>query len=83
MIKSRRMRWVGHVVRIGETWNVYSLLVRKPKGKKPIRGPSCRWVVNIKMSWRDRKWGIDWIGLAQNRDKWGALVNATMNVRIP
>jgi hypothetical protein len=83
IIKSRRMRWAGHVGRIGEKRNVYRLLVRKPEGKRPLGRRRRRWIDNIKM---DLLYiglgGVDWIGLAQERYSWRALVNALMNLRV-
>jgi hypothetical protein len=62
MIKSRRMRWAGHVARIGETRNVYKILVGKPEGKRPLGRPRHRWVNNIKMDIGEIGWdGRDWI----------------------
>jgi hypothetical protein len=84
IIKSRRIRWVGHLARMGEKRNAYRLLVGKPEGKRPLGRRRCRWVNNIKMNLLEIVWdGVDWIGLAQDRDKWRALVNAAMNLRIP
>jgi hypothetical protein len=84
MIKSRRMGWAGHVARMGETRNAYRILVGKPEGKRPLGGPRCRWVNNIKMDLRELGWdGVDWIELAQDRDQWRALVNTVMNLRVP
>jgi hypothetical protein len=78
------MRWAGHVARIGEKINAYRLLVGKPEGKKPLGRPRHRWVDNIKMDLLDIGWdSVDWIGLAQDRNKWRALVNAVMNLRVP
>jgi hypothetical protein len=79
MIKSRRMRWAGHVTRMGEKRNVYRILVGKPDGKRPLGRPRHRWVDNIKMDLR----GMDWIDLAQDRDQWRARVNTVMNLRVP
>jgi hypothetical protein len=74
MIKSMRMRWTGHVARMLEKKNAYRLLVGKPEGKRPLRRPRCRWVDNIKMGFGEIGSGRrDWIGLAQDRDKWRAL----------
>jgi hypothetical protein len=56
-----------------------SLLVGKPEGKIPLGRPKCRWVDFLEIGWG----GVDWIGLAQDRDKWRALVNAVMNLGIP
>jgi hypothetical protein len=84
MIKSRRMRWAGHVAQMGEKRNAYRILVGIPEGKKPLGRPRRRWVDNIKMDLRETGWdGVDWIDLAQNRDQWRALVNTVMNLRVP
>jgi hypothetical protein len=84
IIKSRRMRWAGHVAQIGEKRNVYRLLVGKPKGKRPLGRPRRRWVDNIKMDLLDIGLNVvDWIGLAQDRYRWRALVNSVMNLRVP
>jgi hypothetical protein len=72
MIKSRTMRWAGHVARMGETRNAYRVLVGKREGKRPQGRPRRRWVDNIRM---------DWIDMAQDRDQWRALVNTVMNLR--
>jgi hypothetical protein len=70
MIKSRRMRWAGHVERMGETRNAYRILVRNPERKRPLGRPRCRWVDNIKMDLREIGWnGGNWIDLAQDRDQ--------------
>jgi hypothetical protein len=69
MIKSRRMRWVWNVARMGERRGVYMVLVGKPEGKTPLAGPRRRWEDNIKMDLQEMGWGIDWIGLAQDRDR--------------
>jgi transcription termination factor 2 len=79
MIKSRRMRWAGHVARVEEKRNAYRLLV----GKRPLGRPRCRWVDNISMDLEDAGWGdVDWIGLAQDRDRWRALVNSVLNLQV-
>jgi hypothetical protein len=84
MIKSRKMRWAGHVARMGETRNAYRILVGKPEGKRPLGIPRRRWVDNIKMDLREIGWdGVDWNELAQDRDQWRALVNTVMNPRVP
>jgi hypothetical protein len=83
MIKSRRMRWAGHVARMGVRRNVCRILVGNPEGKRPLGRLTLRWVDNIKMDLREKGWdGVDWIDLAQDRDQWRALVNAVMNLRI-
>jgi hypothetical protein len=69
---------------MGEKRNAYRLLVGKPEGKRPLGRPRCRWVDNFKMDLLEIGWGsVDCIGLAQDRDKRGALVNAVMNLRVP
>jgi hypothetical protein len=74
MIKSKRKRWAGHVVRLGKKRNAYTILVGNPEGKRPVRRPRRRWEDNIKMDLRERGWsGIDWIHLAQDRNQWKAL----------
>jgi hypothetical protein len=71
MIKSRRMRWAGgHIARVGEKRNAYSISLRKPDGKRPLERPRRWWVDTIKMDLREIGWGgIDWIDLAQHRDQ--------------
>jgi len=82
-IKSR-MRWVGHVARMGERRGVIRVLVGKPEGKRPLGRPRRRWENNIKLDLREVGCGdMDWIELAQDRDRWRALVNALMNLRVP
>jgi hypothetical protein len=84
MIKSRRMRWAEHVARMWAKRNACMILVVKPEGKRPLGRPRRRWVYNIKMDLREIMWdGMDWIDLAQDRDRWKALVNTVMNLRVP
>jgi hypothetical protein len=84
MIKSRRMRWEGHVARMAEKRNAYRILMEEPDGKRQLGKPRRRWVDNIKMDLREIGWtGLNWIDLAQDRDQWRALVNAVMNLRFP
>jgi hypothetical protein len=84
MITSRRMRWAGHVARMGAKRNEYRILVGNPEGKKPLGRPRHRWVDNIKIDLKERGWdGMVWINLTQDRDQWRALVNAVMNLRVP
>jgi hypothetical protein len=78
------MRWAGHVARIGEKRNVYKLLVGKPEGKRQLGRPRRRWIDNIKMDLLEIGLSVvDWIGLAQDRDKWRAVVSAVMKLRLP
>jgi hypothetical protein len=84
IIKSRKMRWAGHVARMGEKRNVYRLLVGKPEGKRLLGRPRCRWIYNIKMDLLEVGLNVvDWIGLAQDRYRCRALVNVVMNLRVP
>jgi hypothetical protein len=84
IIKSRRMRWAGHVARIREKRNVYRLLAGKPEGKRPLGRPRRRWIDNIKVDLFEIGFSVvDWIGLAQDRYSCRALVNAVMNLRVP
>jgi hypothetical protein len=85
MIKSRRMRWTGHVARMGEKRNACRILVVKPEGNRPLGRPRSGWLDNIKMDLREIGWdGMDWIeDLAQDIDQWRALVNMVMNLRVP
>jgi hypothetical protein len=82
--KPRRMRCVGHVARIGEKRNAYRLLVGKAEGKRPLGRPRRRWVDNIRMDLGGVGWDdVDWIGLAQDRNRWRALVNSVLNLQVP
>jgi len=84
MIKSRKMKWVGHVARMGEEMCVYEVLVGKPEGKRPPGRPRRKWEDYIKMDLQEVGCGdMDWIELAQDRDRWWALVNVVMNLRVP
>ena len=84
VIKSRRMRWAGHVARMGEEIGVYRVLLGKPQGRRPLGRPRRRWVDNIRMGVQEVGCGyMDWIGLAQDRDKWRTLVSAVMNLQVP
>ena len=77
------MRWVGHAARVGKMIGVYRALVGKPEGKRPLGRHRCRWEDNIKMDLQEvGRGGIDWIDLAQYRDRWRALVNVVMNLRV-
>ncbi|KAJ4431761.1 hypothetical protein ANN_20366 [Periplaneta americana] len=83
-IKSRRLRWAGHVAHMGESRNTYRVLVGRPEGKRPLGRPRRRWEDNIKMDLREVGYDDrDWINLAQDRDQWRAYVRAAMNLRVP
>jgi hypothetical protein len=83
IIKSRRMRWAGHVARMGEKRDACRLLVGKPEGKRPLGRPKRRWVDNIRMDLGEVGWSnVDWIGLAKDRNRWRALVNSILNLRV-
>jgi len=82
VLKSRRMRWAGHVAHMGEGRDVHRVLVGKPEGKRPLGRPRRRWD-NIKMNLREVGGGGDWMELAQDRDRWRALVNTVMNFWVP
>jgi hypothetical protein len=84
IIKSRRMRWAGNVPRRGEKKNACRLLVVKPEEKRPLGRPIRRWVDNSRMDLGEVGWGdVDWIGLAKDRNRWRALVNSVLNLRVP
>jgi hypothetical protein len=84
MIKSRRMRWMGHVAPIGEWRNAYRILMGEAEGKRPLGRPRRRWIDNIKMDLREiGRDGVDWVDMAQDRDQWRALVNTVFNLRVP
>jgi len=84
VIKSRRMRWAGHVARMGEERVVYRVLVGKPERRKPLGRPRRRWVDNIRMDVQEVVCGyMDWIGLAQDSDRWRTFVSAVMNLGVP
>ena len=76
------MRWAGHVAHIGERWSIYRVLVGKPEGKRPLGRPKLGWEDNIKMDLQEVECeSMDWIELAEDRDRWQALVNAVINFR--
>jgi hypothetical protein len=83
VIKSRRMRWVGHVARMGEGSGVYRVLVGKPEEKRSLGKSRCRWEDNIKMDLQEVGcWCLDWIGLVQDRDRWRVFENGVINLRV-
>jgi hypothetical protein len=84
VIKSRRLKWAGHVARMGEGIGVYRVLVGRPAGKRPLGRPRHRGEDNIKMDLREI--GIDganWIQLVEDRVQWRAFVNTVINLRVP
>jgi hypothetical protein len=82
--KSRTMRWVWHVARVGETKNAYRISIEKPEGKRPLERPRHRWEDNIRMDLREVGWeGVDLVRLTQDSDQWQALVNTVMKLRVP
>jgi hypothetical protein len=83
MVKSRRMRWAGHVARKGEESGVHRVLVGKPEGKRPLGRPRRRWEDNIKMDVQEVGGGRgEWMELAQDRDRWRAIVSTVKNLRV-
>ena len=77
-------QWAGHVARMGEEREVYRVLVGKLEGRRPLGRPRCRCVDNIRMDLQEVGCGyMDWIGLAQDRDRWRTLVSVVMNLRVP
>jgi hypothetical protein len=84
LIKSRRMRWARHVARMEDGRGVYSVLVGRPEGKRPLERPRRRWEDNIKMDLREIGInGANWIQLAQDRVQWRAFVYTVMDLRVP
>jgi len=84
VVKSRRMRWAGHVARMGENRGVHRVLVGKPEGKRPLGRPRRRWEDNIKMDLQEVVGGRgDWMELALERDRWWALVGTVKDFRVP
>ena len=83
VIKSRKLKWAGHVARMGgkERWIQSS--GGETCGKEPLGRPRHRWKYDIKMDLREVGWGMDWIDLAQERDRWRDVVSAVMNLRVP
>jgi hypothetical protein len=84
VIKSRRMRWAGHVAHRGDRRGAYRILVGRPDGKIPLGRPRHRWEDNMKMFFQEVGWGgMDWNALAQDTDRWWARVNVVMNLWVP
>jgi len=83
VVKSRRMRWVGHVALMGEGRGVHRVLVEKPEGKRTLGRPGSRWEDNIKKDLREVGGDGDWMELSRGRDRWRALVNKVKNFRVP
>ena len=84
VIKSRRLRWTGHVAKMEEGRSAFKILTGKPAGKRPLRRPWRRWEDNIRMDLEEI--GINasnWVDSAQNRNYWRALVNTALNLRVP
>jgi hypothetical protein len=82
-IKSRSMRWAGHVAHMGEERNLYKVLMGKPEGKRPLGRPRHRQEDGIRIDLREIGWGsVDWIQMAQDRGRWRALVNTVMNLQV-
>ena len=83
VIKSRRIRWAGHVARMEEGRGVNKVLVGKPEGKRPLGRPRRKWEDNIKMDFEEVGRGCgDWMELAEDRDRWRTLVSTVMNFRV-
>ena len=84
VVKSRIMRWAGHVTSMGEVRDVHKVLIRKPEGKRPLGRPRRRWEDNIKMDLQEVGGSCgDWMELAQDRDRWRALVSTVRNLQVP
>jgi hypothetical protein len=84
VVKTRRMKWAGHVARMGEDRGVYRVLVGKTEGKRPLGRPRRRWEDNIKIALQEDGGGRgDWMELAQDRDRWRALVGTVRDFQVP
>jgi hypothetical protein len=84
VIKSRRLRWEGHVAWVRMKKNTYKILVRKPERKRPLRRLRHRWENNVRMNLKEMVWvSVDWIHLSQDRDQRWALTNTVMNLQVP
>ena len=83
LIKSRRLRWTGHVARMKEGRSVFKILTGKPTGKRPLGRPRRRWEDNIRMDLEEIGSNVgNWVDSAQDRNYWRALVNAALNFRV-
>jgi hypothetical protein len=83
VVKSRRMRWAGHVARVGEGRGVHRIMVGKPEGKRRLGRPRHRWEDNIKMDLQEMGGSCrDWMELAQDREMWRAVVSKVMNLGV-
>ena len=84
MIKSRRLRWAGHVARMEKGRSAFKILTGKPTGKRPLERPRHRWEDNIRMDLEEISINAgNWVDSAQDRNYWRALVNAALNLRVP
>jgi len=82
MIKSKRIRWAGHLAHMGKRRGIYRVVVGKPEGKRQLGRPRRIWEDNIKMDLQKVGWGMDWIDLAQDKDRWRVLLEAVINLRV-
>ena len=83
-LKSRRLRWAGHVACMEQSRNTYRVLVGKPEGKRPLGRPRRRWEDNIRMDLREASCDPgEWIDIAEDRDQWRAYARAVLNLRVP
>ena len=81
VIKSRILKWAGHVTRMKEGRSAFKILTGNPIGKRPLGRPTCRWEDNIRMDLKEIVINMrNWVGSAQDRDYWRALVNVTLNL---
>jgi hypothetical protein len=84
VIKARKIRWAGHVARMGKVRGAYNILDGRHEGRRPLGRPRRRWEDNIKMDLREIGFGdVDWIHLARDGDRWWALLNTVMNLWVP
>ena len=84
VIKSRRLRWAGHVARMEEGRSVFKILTGKPTGKRPLGRPRFRWEDNIRMDLEEIGISVgNWVDSAQDRNYWRDLVNVALNLRVP